>query len=61
MSKKKRYTEELEEWHIGMAEDPKKSSKYESYLKEHQKRLRRLQREAAGVMTPGDYDGGYDE
>ena len=36
-----------------------KVREYERYMKEHQTRLRRLEREAAGDFVPGDYDGGY--
>lgn len=34
--------------------------KYEEYLKEHKRELARLEREAKGIVVPGDYDrGGY--
>lgn len=42
-----------------MEEKPELVDKYEAYLKEHQKRLRRLEREARGESVPGDYDEGY--
>ena len=35
--------------------------KYNNYLREHAKELRRLEREANGDNVPGDYDGGYDD
>ncbi len=40
--------------------DKKGLAKYQSYLKSHAARLRKLEREAAGEIVPGDYDGGYD-
>lgn len=40
-------------------EKPEILDAYEAYLKEHHKRLRRLEREASGESVPGDYDEGY--
>lgn len=33
--------------------------KYDKWLKEHTKKLRRLEREALGEFVPGDYDASY--
>ena len=41
--------------------DPKKAKAYDEYVKDHERRLRRLEREARGEVVPGDYDNGYDE
>ena len=47
-------------WHE-QAVNPKKAEAYDKYVREHERRLRRLQREARGEVVPGDYDNGYDE
>lgn len=41
--------------------DPVKGKAYDKYLRDHERRIRRLQREAKGEFVPGDYDNGYDE
>lgn len=35
--------------------------KHSAYLREHNKELRRLEREARGEQVPGDYDGGHSD
>lgn len=36
------------------------NKEHEAYIKEHAKRLKRLEREQRGEWVPGDYDGGYE-
>jgi len=47
-------------WHE-QAVNPQKAKAYDKYLRDHERRIRRLQREAKGEFVPGDYDNGYDE
>lgn len=42
---------------IGKEGRSEKLKEYDDYLKEHQKRLRRLEREQRGEPIPGDYYG----
>lgn len=42
-----------------LGRDSEGLKKYETYLRQHNARLRRLEREARGEQVPGDYDGGY--
>lgn len=36
--------------------EKEKLKSYEQYVREHRLRLRRLEREARGIMVPGNYD-----
>lgn len=58
-AKKERVAHEKYESAITMRGTPEEKRKYKDYLKEHQKKLRRLQREANGEFVPGDYDASY--
>lgn len=37
----------------------KELREYDAYVREHNRRLRQLEREARGIVVPGDHDGGY--
>ena len=41
--------------------DPSKAAAYDKYIRQHERRIRRLERELRGDVVPGDFDGGYDE
>ncbi len=60
-SKKTKHAEEADAFFLGVAINPKKAEAYDRYIRDHERRLRRLEREARGEIVPGDYDKGYDE
>jgi hypothetical protein len=60
-SQKAKHAEEAEAFWMERDLDPKKAKAYDEYVKDHERRLRRLEREARGEVVPGDYDMGYDE
>ncbi len=44
---------------LQMKGDKEKLKQHAAYVKEHERRIRQLQREARGIFVPGDHDGGY--
>lgn len=57
--KKEHAAHEKYESKVTMRGTPEEKRRYRDYLKEHQRTLRRLEREARGEFVPGDYDASY--
>ena len=60
VSPRSKSVEEDAAW-IDTVADPRKAAMYDKYIRQHERRLRQLERELRGDIVPGDFDGGYDE